>query len=138
MKLHSLYLTSNFESIVTPLYVDATSKNSFVRVTTALSLRAAAKAELARQSPAINPEAIYAEAEAAFAALDTLLGNSEWFWALDWPGLFDASVFAYVGLVLDENLGSGWSDGRLAECVQGKQGLQRHREEILRRFWGRR
>lgn len=100
-----------------------------------MSLRAAAKSELARYSPLIDPEAIYSEAETALAALDTLLGNSEWFWDQGSPGLFDASVFAYVGLALDGGLAGGWSDRRLVDCVQGKQGLRRHRDEILQRFW---
>jgi metaxin len=133
-QLYSIYLSSNSVSIAEPLYILPTSTNSLVRLTTAHDLRRAAEAELLKHSAVINAEALYRDAEEAFAALESLLGNDAWFFGNEKPGLFDASVFAYTHLLcMDEGFGRGWEDTRLRDMVSGKAQLVRHREEILRR-----
>jgi metaxin len=67
------------------------------------------------------------------------LGEHEWFFGAERPGLFDASVFAYTHLLLieegEEGLGEGWVDGRLRELVVGRKALRAHRERILREYY---
>lgn len=102
-----------------------------MRLSIARDLRAAAEAELLKYSTVINEETLFNQADEAFAALDKLLGGDEWFFGAQRPGLFDASVFAYTHLLLDEGLGRGWVDGRLRDRVMGKRGLVEHRERVL-------
>ena len=82
----------------------------------------------------IDPETLYVEAEEAFEALSTLLGEEEWFFGAEYPGLFDASVFAYTHLLLDEEL--GWVEGRLAWQLKERGNLVRHRRRVYRRCYG--
>lgn len=69
------------------------------------------------------------EAKEAFAALETLLAGDEWFFGRAGPGVFDAGVFAYTHLLLDEGL--GWVRTELGDVVRGCEGLVRHRERVL-------
>jgi len=92
---------------------------------------------LLKQAAVIDAETLYREAEEAFEALDTLLGNNEWFFGADGPGLFDAAVFAYTHLLLDEELGDGWRERRLCDAVRKSNGLVKHREQILERYFSR-
>ncbi|KAF2202782.1 hypothetical protein GQ43DRAFT_391394 [Delitschia confertaspora ATCC 74209] len=129
--LYNLYLTSNFTSIAEPLYILSTSTNPFVRLTIAHELHAAAEKELLKFSAIIDADSLYKEAEEAFAALEMVLGNSNWFFGADKPGLFDASVFAYTHLLLDDKLGKGWMDERLRNAVLQSKNLTAHRNRIL-------
>ncbi|KNG47849.1 mitochondrial outer membrane protein [Stemphylium lycopersici] len=131
--LYTIYLSSNTATIAEPLYILPTSRNPFVRLSIARDLRAAAEAELLKYSTVINEETLFNQADEAFAALDKLLGGDEWFFGAQRPGLFDASVFAYTHLLLDEGLGRGWVDGRLRDRVMGKRGLVEHRERCCYR-----
>lgn len=133
--LYALYLTPNFTSIAESLYILPASSNSFVRLTIAYELRAAAEAELLKHSAVISAETLYKDAEEAFAALETVLGDGEWFFGAAKPGLFDASVFAYTHLLLDKALGNGWSESRLRNAVLGNRKLVAHRERILTTFY---
>ncbi|KAK5165303.1 hypothetical protein LTR04_001427 [Oleoguttula sp. CCFEE 6159] len=113
------------------------SSNTFVTMTIAHQLRAAAEAELLKHSPSaskiIDAEALCQEAEEAFKALSTLLGEHEWFFGVEKPGMFDAGVFAYTHLLLDETL--GWRENRLGVFVGSLENLVRHREGILREYF---
>jgi len=65
------------------------------------SMRAAAEAELQRtRGGVLIVDEIYADAGAAWSALEEILGDDEWFFGARAPGLVDAAVFAYVHLVL--------------------------------------
>jgi len=90
---------------------------------------------LLKYSAVINGDDLYTQAEEAFAALETVLGNDEWFFGAAKPGLFDASVFAYTHLLLDEELGRGWVDIRLRDAVLARQNLVRHRERIVQSYF---
>ena len=83
----------------------------------------------------ISAETLYKDAEEAFMALETVLGEDEWFFGAVKPGLFDASVFAYTNLLLDDGLENGWSESRLRNTVLGKQKLVAHRERILATYY---
>lgn len=128
-------MTTNFHSIIEPLYINTISSNPFVRLSIARDLRAAAQGELLKLSAIIDASTIYGEATEAFEALDTLLGEDTWFFAADVPGLFDASIFSYTHLLLDENLGMGWTDNTLRTVVQGKHSLVMHRDNVVERYF---
>ena len=50
------------------------------------------------------------------------------------PGLFDASVFAYTHLLLDENL--DWKDKRLTESLEQYGNLVEHQRRIVEGWFG--
>lgn len=77
---------------------------------------------------------LYSEAEKAFDALSALLGEDEWFFGAEGPGLFDASVFAYTHLLLDEKM--GWREKRLLRGLRRKENLVAHRERLLSKYFG--
>ncbi|OAL05310.1 hypothetical protein IQ06DRAFT_342612 [Phaeosphaeriaceae sp. SRC1lsM3a] len=133
--LYCIYLSPNFTSIAEPLYILPTSSNPFVRLTVARELRFAAEKELAKFSSIISAETLYNQAEEAFAALDTLLGKDDWFFGATGPGLFDASVFAYTHLLLDDGLGKGWLDTRLRDALMSRKRLISHRDRILTAYF---
>ena len=71
---------------------------------------------------------MFAGAEAAFEALETLLGEGEWFFGARGPGMLDAAVFAYTHLILDLHVG-------LEGVLERFDGLVRHRGRILMRYF---
>lgn len=109
-----------------------------MRLANARALQQAALAELLKQSAVVNADDLHRQADEAFAALDMLLGEDEWFFGASQPGLFDASVFAYTHLLLEEELGMGgeWVDGRLRDAVRARKGLVAHRGRVLERYFG--
>ncbi|CAI6340880.1 unnamed protein product [Periconia digitata] len=133
--LYTLYLSPNFSTLAEPLYILPTSTNPLVRLSTASTLQSAAAAELLKTSAVINADELHRQADEAFAALEMLLGDNEWFFGAEKPGLWDASVFAYTHLLLDERL-SGvegcWVDSRVRDLVRARKGLVGHRERILK------
>ena len=135
LQLYAVYLSQNFATIAEPLYILPTSRNSFVRLTISRELRLAAEAELVKFSSIISDETLYNQADEAFAALETLLGKDDWFFGAQRPGLFDASVFAYTHLLLDDKLGKGWVDTRLRDALMVRRRLVSHRERILSRYF---
>ena len=79
-------------------------------------------------------EAIYRESEKAIEALAELLGDDEWFFGEARPGLFDASVFAYTNLFLQDR--SEWRDGRMGEALRRCETLIGHRRRIVDGWYG--
>jgi metaxin len=106
-----------------------------VRLTIARELRLAAENELLKFSTMIDAEQLYNQAEEAFAALETLLGDDDWFFGASGPGLFDASVFAYTHLLLDEGLGKGWLDTRLRDALLSRRRLITHRDRVMGKYF---
>ncbi|KAF1815546.1 hypothetical protein P152DRAFT_391115 [Eremomyces bilateralis CBS 781.70] len=133
--LYALYLTSNFRSVIWPLYILPTSSNSLVRWSIGYDLRKAAEAELLKFSPTIDADLLYLEARDAFESLDGILGSDTWFFGAKEPGLLDAAVFAYTNFLLDPNYGSGWTDDWLVGALEGRDGLRRHREQIREQYF---
>ncbi|RQM05294.1 hypothetical protein DH86_00001831 [Scytalidium sp. 3C] len=139
--LYALYLEpSNFSSIVIPLYIESQSRSPLVQLSSGQALRSAAESELRKRSASgiIDVDDLYSEADKAFEALSILLGKDEWFSRSEHPGLFDASVFAYTELLLDEGLGGhgGWQEGRLGRALVGCRNLVLHRERLRKRYFG--
>jgi metaxin len=134
-QLYSIYISPNSTTIAEPLYILPTSRNPFVRLTVSRELRLAAETELLKFSSIINDETLYNQADEAFATLEALLGRDEWFFGAQRPGLFDASVFAYTHLLLDERLGKGWVDTRLRDALMARRRLVTHRDRILARYF---
>ncbi|KAH7113882.1 hypothetical protein B0J11DRAFT_541530 [Dendryphion nanum] len=129
--LYSVYLSANSTSIAEPLYILTSSRNSFVRLAIARELSHAAEKELLKFSAVIDSRSLYSQAEEAFDALETVLGKHTWFFGNESPALFDASVFAYTHLLLDDRLGKGWMDTRLRDTLLKKKRLVAHRNKIL-------
>ncbi|KAI9367809.1 hypothetical protein BJX61DRAFT_268085 [Aspergillus egyptiacus] len=131
--LYSLYLNhENFNAVARPLYVNPTTTNSAVRCVIASQLQQAARDELLKISPYIDASALEAEAAEAFEALSALLGNKLHFFDRPHPGLFDASVFAYTHLILDQKM--GWKYNRLEQLLRQHENLVKHRERLLKFF----
>ncbi|KAB8073145.1 hypothetical protein BDV29DRAFT_140554 [Aspergillus leporis] len=131
--LYTLYLNrENFSYVARRLYVNPSTSNPLVRAALATQLQQAARDELLKSCQFIDVSALEAEADDAFEALSTLLGSNEHFFGRSTPGLFDASVFAYTHLILDE--GMGWKWNRLAELLQKHTNLVQHRERLLKFF----
>ena len=131
-QLYSLYLTPNFEHLAARLYINPSTRSLPARFALSRSLQAAALAELLGASSTISAEALYADAEAALAALSALLGDDKWFFGAEEPGLFDASVFAYTYLLFG---GLEWVHNGLHGRPGGWENLMRHRGEIVERYY---
>jgi metaxin len=97
-------------------------------------LRAAAEGELLKHTSIIDTDDLYSEADKAFEALSILLGDNPWFFGNEKPALFDASVFAYTHLLLDEGL--GWKEKKLCRALGRRENLVQHRERLLVRYYG--
>jgi len=134
-QLYSIYLSSNSISLAEPLYILPNSSNPFVRLTIARELRQAAENELLKFSALVDAEQLHKQAEEAFAALEMVLGDEPWFFGAAGPGLFDANVFAYTHLLMDDNLGRGWVDTRLRDALLCRKNLMSHRNRILATYF---
>jgi len=99
----------------------------------ATQLQQAARDELLKTSDYIDVSDLEAEADNAFEALSTLLGDNEYFFNRRTPGLFDASVFAYTHLLLDSNM--GWKHNRLAQLLRKYRNLVQHRDNLFEKFF---
>ncbi|KAI9835048.1 MAG: hypothetical protein M1819_002600 [Sarea resinae] len=144
IQLHTLYLSPLNAHLPASLYI--TPSTTFPPLRTHLSQSLATAAESALHThlgPIVDIEALYRDAELALDALETLLqtrggkgndtentGQAPWFFSSPHPTYFDAAVFAYTHLLLDE--GMGWRDTRLVSAVRKKTGLVKHRERVLR------
>ncbi|MCJ1299089.1 hypothetical protein MMC08_001880 [Hypocenomyce scalaris] len=134
--LYTLYLQpTNFTAVAQRLYITPCSSNPLVRATIAQQLRSAAADELLKHTAVIDVESVYSDAQRAFAALSTLLGDSDNFFGADKPSLFDASVFAYTHLLLDE--GMGWKEDRMSRGLKKYFNLVQHRERIVEVYFSK-
>lgn len=106
-----------------------------MRLSTAAGLRRAAENELLKFSATVDAEELHRHAEEAFEALETALGNDLWFFGSPHPGLFDASVFSYTHLLMDDKVGNGWSDTRLRDALLKRKRLASHRDRILASYF---
>ncbi|CZT44194.1 related to mitochondrial outer membrane protein (Sam35) [Rhynchosporium secalis] len=133
--LFTLYLEPlNFSAVAYPLYVAPASSNPIVRASISHQLRNAAESELLKNTPVIDTDDLYSEADKAFEALSILLGEDSWFFGNDKPALFDASVFAYSQLLLDDDL--GWKEKKLCRALRVRDNLVQHRERLVVRYYG--
>ena len=132
--LHALYLDEmNFHAVARRLYIENASSHAIVQATMSYQLKQAAKEELLKFSTYIDEADLYVEAGNAFAALSTILGDQEFFFGQQQPGLFDASVFAYTYLLLDETL--RWQNKRLANSLRKRKNLVAHRDRLFEKYF---
>jgi metaxin len=132
--LYLLYLDpDNFSHVAKRLYITPFSSSTFVTMAISYQLKEAATQESVKTTPVVKAEDILTEAGDAFEALSTLLGGEKWFFGSSTPGLFDASVFAYTHLLLDE--GMGWRNNPLAERLATFGNLVGHRERVLGEYY---
>jgi metaxin len=96
-------------------------------------LQSAAEAEILKITSVIDVNDLYSEADKAFEALSIMLDENEWFFGGDAPTLFDASVFAYTHLLLDERM--RWKEERLVRTVMKRVNLVEHRDRLLVRYF---
>lgn len=109
-----------------------------MRATLSHQLRAAAEVELLKHTSIIDADDLYSEADKAFEALSILLGEDDWFFGVQGPRLFDACVFAYTHLLLEEGFGGGdgWREGRLGRALRRRGNLVQHCERLFVRCYG--
>ncbi|KMP03004.1 hypothetical protein DIZ76_012746 [Coccidioides immitis] len=132
--LYTLYLDPlNFSSVARKLYVNPFTANFLVRMAIATELQDAARKELLKRSPYIDVDDLMAEANNAFESLSILLGSNLFFFNRETPGLFDASVFAYTHLILDEKL--GWKHNPLEMHLRRYDNLVKHRQRLLEAYF---
>ncbi|KAH6891339.1 hypothetical protein B0T10DRAFT_309798 [Thelonectria olida] len=131
--LHALYIVPANSPLLAKLYLPP---SFFLRAPLHHTLHAAATSEILKTTRRahISPRQLYADAATALQALCTLLADDDWFFGASGPGLFDADVFSYTYLILDDGL--AWQDPALAECLTGLHNLKRHRERLYERCWG--
>ena len=146
-----------------PYYINPNSANPLVRAAMAPPLRGAALEQLLESQPLtadmplLDLERLYRDADDAFEALDTLLGDHKWFASVgdnpkqesdqdetstskdqrEVPGMLDASVFAYTHVIL--TLFAFSSDaspaGRLRTSITGRSSLLDHHTRIARQYY---
>lgn len=132
--LFTLYLDEhNSEVLAKKLYIYPTSSNTLVQMTLYHQLKQAARDELLKNTSYIKEDDLYLEAENAFMALSTLLGDDAHFFGKDGPSLFDANVFAYTHLLLDESM--NWQNTRLVDSLRKTENLVRHQQRLLASYF---
>ncbi|KAL8714949.1 MAG: hypothetical protein Q9225_006490 [Loekoesia sp. 1 TL-2023] len=138
--LHTLYLTTaNFDAVAKRLYITPETSSSLVHLSLTKTLQSAALEEIIKNSisPIVDVNALYRESDNAFSALSELLGDNDWFFGEDAPGLLDASVFAYTYLLCDKSMGWKEEEERLGKGLrEGKwPNLVEHRRRIHERCY---
>jgi metaxin len=118
------------------MYVATASTSWPVQLSLAHQLRNAAREELLKTNTIIDPQELYNQAEEAFQALSTLLGENRFFFGQTTPGLFDASLFAYTQIILDD--GIEWQTPSLKTALQQHENLVQHRARLARGFFSSR
>jgi metaxin len=134
--LYTLYLSPANSALLSRLYVEPATASRPVRATLLYHLKRAAEQQIIRSTArqAVDPTVLYREAREAFSALETLLGDDAWFFGSEVPGLFDANVFSYTYLILDDGL--PWENRRLGDILSEFPHLVDHRNRIFQRCWG--
>ncbi|KAF8251085.1 hypothetical protein K440DRAFT_579538 [Wilcoxina mikolae CBS 423.85] len=132
--LYALYLEPhNCHTLAQTLYRSTSVPAVNLLLSSELQKSAAAELRKCRPGGVVNGDDIYADADAAFSALSTVLGDDEWFFGAEEPGLFDATVFGYTHLIL--TLGWHEKEAAVARGVRRHKNLVAH-ERRVREFCG--
>ncbi|KAM5352502.1 hypothetical protein ACJ41O_005224 [Fusarium nematophilum] len=131
--LYALYLLPANAPLLRQLYLPS---SPLLRAPLHHTLHAAATAEILKTTrrATISSSRLFTDAASALVALSALLGDDEWFFGAEGPGLFDADVFAYTYLMGGDAL--AWEDTSLSGCLDGLDNLTRHRVRLYERCWG--
>ena len=113
--------------------MESVTSNSAVHFALSHQLRKAAQTELLKQYPVIDADGIYRECAAAFEALSDLLGEDTYFFKQAVPGLFDAALFAYTNLFLDEHY--VFKEQRVRDDIKKLDNLVKHRRRLLEQYF---
>lgn len=134
--LYSLYLSPENARLLKQLYLAPATSSQAVRATILYQLNRAAEQQILKSTgkDAVDPLVLYKGAKEAFGAIDALLNDGVWFFGVEAPGLFDATVFSYTHLILHDSL--AWENRRLTEILSEFPRLVDHRNRILQRCWG--
>ncbi|KAL8691801.1 MAG: hypothetical protein Q9218_003047 [Villophora microphyllina] len=138
--LHTLYLNPvNFVAVTQPLYIEPSTTSTPARYALSKTLQGAALAEALKTStsPVADISVLYRESDNAFSALSELLGDHEWFFDEDSPSLFDAAVFAYTHLLLDDRMAWRKEEERLGKGLRERRwkNLVDHERRIYQRCY---
>lgn len=97
-----------------------------MQTTISYQLREAAQTAIVKTtaSPTIVESDIVRAVDEALRALSALLGENEYFFGQEKPGLFDASVFAYTQLLLDDQM--AWEENQLGDALKEHANLVQH------------
>ena len=141
--LHAFYLTANLYSLAAPLYIHSTTTSGLLRTWQTAQLRTAALAEAEKTVPKLDLEVLYHGAESAFEALETALGEGDWFFGREQPGMLDAAVFGYTCLLSNQRLGvemdGKWSEEETSQRLRGVihrfKRLRDHQARISDRYF---
>lgn len=132
-QLYALYLHATNTSLLKTLYLPP---SPVLQLPSLHTLRNAATSEILKTTrrAVISPLQLLADATDALRSLSALLADNDWFFGRPEPGLFDAEVFAYTYLILDETF--GWADDySLARCLAKFDNLVGHRRRLHERCW---
>ncbi|CEJ94714.1 hypothetical protein VHEMI10232 [[Torrubiella] hemipterigena] len=133
--LHTLYLAPANDAVLTALYLPSAA---LLRATQRAGLHEAATAEIlkiTRRTGGIDAAVLRENLVDALETLSELLGQDNWFFGADEPGMLDAELFSYTYLILDDAM--QWKDLVLAEAVLQFENIVRHRDRLYARCWGK-
>lgn len=108
------------------IYVNSQSSNGLVRWKTTRDLQAAATEMILKTRTTIDQGEIYSAADAAFEALETMLGEGKFFGGEE-PDEFDVSLFAYTNPLRELE----WMEDRLVVLFEKYETLYKHRNAML-------
>ncbi|KAL7790028.1 hypothetical protein V8C37DRAFT_385185 [Trichoderma ceciliae] len=131
--LYILYLHPSNAHLLKTLYLPS---SPILQLPSLHILRNAASSEILKTTrrAIISPLHLLSDAADALRSLSALLSSDEWFFGRPDPGLFDAEVFAYTYLILDQEF--GWADDKtLARCLAEFDNLVEHRRRLYERCW---
>ncbi|KAL5091825.1 hypothetical protein Trisim1_002637 [Trichoderma cf. simile WF8] len=131
--LYALYLHETNTPLLKALYLPP---SPILHLPSLHTLRNAATDEILKTTrrSLVDPRRLLVDATDALRSLSALLADNDWFFGQSEPGLFDAEVFAYTHLILDEAF--GWADDySLAQCLVKFDNLVEHRKRLYERCW---
>lgn len=127
--LYHLYLdTENFRAVAAPLYISTASSNVIVQLALGKQLQQAVRDELIKYMGIIDGQELLEGADKAFEALSTLLGDDDFFFGYEKPGLFDANVFAYTHLLASDQM--EWKNTTMKGYFTQYDNLVGHRHRL--------
>jgi metaxin len=111
------------------MYVGGQSTSWIVRTVSSWELKREARRELEKTTPKIDAESIYASAEVAFRALNSVMRRKIKLAGVGRPSVLEAALFAYLFLLL-ELPQAKWANSRLVDVVKGCKTLVAWQQDV--------